>query len=748
MKNIKYQGQRLKFNNLFISKKTNQSEIIFVGGEMLSAESYAAPGVISLDLNGDFDDSLNFGGGVGIWTRSIYTFNSDSNNNIYIGGDFTEFDYLPYNRFVKCDSGGTIDSSFMDNLGTGFSSVVNSTFIDSLNGKIYVAGSFGSVNGTPRSRIARLNTDGTLDDSFIPLTFSNNTVHSINLQSDGKLLVGGQFTTYGGVSRTRLIRILTDSSGTFDATFNVNGDVLKILIQTNDKIIACGSFTGTGFNRLVRLNTDFTRDTNFNIGTGFNGTVTDIIFDGEKIVVVGVFSTFNGVTVNGIVRLNSDGTMDTSFNMGSGFSANTYLGVTPYASSITILNNGKYLVIGNFLTYNSFLVNTACIINTDGTLDETFNPGGGIVLMNASNATRITNIHKSSRNIFIGGGFGTYIRAYGGKKLYSLSKITNGKIDNNFTGIIEKGRVVYSTCSQIDGKVIIYSNSPTYNGTNSKGLFRVNTDGSLDESFDAGTSFTDKSYDYVTNILVQPDGKIIIGGYFTNFGPNQKNYLIRLNSDGSEDTNFTAYTDPLNTYIVKIILDDNGKIIYCGNRSVVKLNSDGTRDISFESIDTDGDILCMTKTENGNIGIGGWFWINNDISYAALLDGITGEILTTFETGSDSFSDNVTSVVAQGNKLIFSGWFKKYRGITVNYIVRVNENGTFDETFNSGLGGNYDIQVINIDDMGRIYIGGTFSSFDRGKRSGFARLNPDGSLDESFNCNLPGSGFNIYSISV
>jgi uncharacterized delta-60 repeat protein len=224
-----------------------------------------------------------------------------------------------------------------------------------------VGGFFTSYSGVSRNRIIRLNTDGSIDTSFVIGTGFNTIVETIQLQPDGKILVGGQFATYSGVSSNRIIRLNTD--GSIDASFVIgsgfNGTIQPIQLQTDGKILVGGLFTsysGVSSGRVIRLNTDGSVDTGFVIGTGFNNSVYSIQLQPDsKILIGGTFTSYSGVSRNRIIRLNTDGSIDTSFVIGTGFSG------IPY---ISLQSDGKILVGGTFTSYNGSLYNR--IIRLDG----------------------------------------------------------------------------------------------------------------------------------------------------------------------------------------------------------------------------------------------------------------------------------------------------------------------------------------------------------------------------------------------
>ena len=158
--------------------------------------------------------------------------------------------------------------------------------------------------------------------------------------------------------------------GTIDSSFNIptgaiNGVVNTIVTQNDGKMIVGGDFTflnRLAFNKLGRLNTDGTNDLSFSIGSGFDNTVNFVQIQPDgKLIVVGNFTQYNGVTKNRIVRLNTNGTIDPTFNIGSGFNSVVY--------STKIQSDGKIIVVGNFTQYNGITKNRVVRLNIYGTID-------------------------------------------------------------------------------------------------------------------------------------------------------------------------------------------------------------------------------------------------------------------------------------------------------------------------------------------------------------------------------------------
>src|SRR5262249_17717925 len=140
-----------------------------------------------------------------------------------------------------------------------------------LDDKILLSGYFTFINGTNRNRIARLNTDGSLDSSFDPGTGANNYVYPVAAQPDGKVLIGGNFTFINETNRNRVARLNIDGSldTTFDPGDGPSDQVNCLALQTDGKVVIGGNFTrinNTNRNYIARLNADGSLDDGFNPG--------------------------------------------------------------------------------------------------------------------------------------------------------------------------------------------------------------------------------------------------------------------------------------------------------------------------------------------------------------------------------------------------------------------------------------------------------------------------------------------------
>jgi uncharacterized delta-60 repeat protein len=304
------------------------------------------------------------------------------NKTIYVG-DFFTYDQSARNCIARANFNGALDTTF--NPGSGANDFISCITLTT-NGEALIGGAFSSFNGSLRNGIALLNTDGSLDASFNPGLGFNGTVNTLALQSDGRILVGGNFTSYNGTPRNHIARLNTD--GSVDASFNpgvnLNAEVFAVTLQTNGQIVVGGDFTKaggiSGQNYIARLNADGSFDASFDPGSGANAPVFALATQPDgNIVVGGEFSVMNGQSQNRIARLNSSGFIDANFYSGIGMDGPVYnLLVQTNAilsttnSSVVVQTNFTVYVGGAFTSYNGTHRLGFARLNSDGTLDTTF----------------------------------------------------------------------------------------------------------------------------------------------------------------------------------------------------------------------------------------------------------------------------------------------------------------------------------------------------------------------------------------
>lgn len=330
-------------------------------------------------------------------------FMTDTINNgdsAYIYGSFTGYNSSSYGRLIKLLPNGDVDTSF--NTGTGFNN--NSFGFQSItkqpDGKILATGNFTSFNGTGRNRIARINTDGSLDTSLVVGTGFNNITSGVEVDSQGRIIITGFFTTYSGVSSQRIIRLNSNGSvHTAVGTSGFNNNVNSLVVNSDDSMYVAGYFTGfssTSSNRIVKLTSGFTVDSSFNVGTGLNSNVSNqpvgLISDGaDGVYVFGYFTTYSGISQNRFTKLLPTGQIDPEFKVNFGTGFNNYI-----VSAYKVLGD-KILIFGTFTQFNGLSVpNGLIVLNPNGSIYRTFNGNyvnvftiGGRFYGNAANGNTV-----------------------------------------------------------------------------------------------------------------------------------------------------------------------------------------------------------------------------------------------------------------------------------------------------------------------------------------------------------------------
>ena len=381
-----------------------------------------------------------------------------------------------------------------------------------------ITGAYASVITTPLS-ISNTHA-GDIDTSFDPGTGFNGLA-IVSTMSGGKLVAGGVFTTYNGQSAPRIARLNT--TGSLDTTFNPgtgpNGAVTAVSPVEDGKVLIGGAFTtynGSSTNRIARLNTDGTLDATFNIGTGANQPIYTFCTSPEgKYYAAGSFTTFNGSSTGGIVRLNTDGSIDTSFAPVSGIASSSAT-----VRDCDVQSDGKLILSGIFNEYDGNLTKDIVRVNTDGSYDSTFvvDPNlddymGGIYAVSILSDNRIA----------VGGISSTYV------ELASVAVLNStGGIDTELAADIEVDTVL-DIVAMPNGKFITLggymaaaSSSEIY-----KGIVQFNADGTVDSSFSATPGFVVSSgYPYA--ISLDSQNNIYVVGLFTSYNGISRNNVVKI----------------------------------------------------------------------------------------------------------------------------------------------------------------------------------------------------------------------------
>jgi uncharacterized delta-60 repeat protein len=355
-----------------------------------------------------------------------------------------------------------------------------------------------------------------------------------------------------------------------------------------------------------------------------------------------------------------------------------------------------------------------------GALDLSFNPGSA-----ANNEVLGIALQPDGKVLMVGN-----FNAYNGTYSNGIARVNSyGKLDTTFrtgTGFPGLPRVVVM---QPDGQILVGGDFQTYDTTASKGLVRLNSDGSIDTSLQVGTGFNDRVY----AVDLQPDGKIVVGGLFTEYNGNTCKRLVRLFANGDIDTSFDTYLGA-NASVEDLHVLPTGKIIIAGDFTgfwgdptlrIARVNADGSRDSSFTALPGASAVIFAAEPQpNGGIIVGGNFNFYDAQPHskiAKVLD--TGGNDPGFVAGTGANSPVGDIQLLDNGDIFFAGGFTAFQGRTVNRLALTNNTGTLDTAFNRyGTGADEAINALALQPNGKLLIAGSFTYYNGITRNRIARL--------------------------
>jgi uncharacterized delta-60 repeat protein len=569
---------------------------------------------------------------------------------ILVGGIFTNIGGATRANMARLNANGSAD--FFDPAPNG---TVNAITLDA-NG-ILAGGAFTKIGGSIRNRLARLGPGGDAD-SFNPN--ANNSVFALARQADGKILVGGIFTSIGGVTRSRIARLAPTTGAPDSFTPEANGDVYSIALQADGRILAGGAFTvigGTARIAMARLEPERGRADSLNSNS--NGQVFSIaVQDDAKILACGDFTSIRGQVRNRIARLEIDGRLDQTLNLNIGAAQSGSVRAT------AVQTDGKVLIGGAFTSILGTARNNIARLNTDGSLDTGFNP-------NANNI--VTSIAVQADGRILVGGFFTNIGGAQRTSLARLDAVTGVADSFNPTPSGHDIHDVSSISVQSDGKIVIAGFFTRVGGQTRNSIARLDPVTGLADAFDAQmVGFNGGS---IAVAIVQPDGKILVGGSFAGIGGQPRTGIARFNADGTLDSAFRPDAD---FRVLAIALQADGQVLAGGNFT--------------------------------NIG-------GAARNFIARLDPTTGSLDPSFDP---EFNSIILSIAVQADgKILLSGLFEREGTVTRNRIARFFPSGLLDR-FNPNA--DSEVQGVTLQTDGKVLVGGKFTTVGGHPRNLFARL--------------------------
>ncbi|WP_338813684.1 T9SS type A sorting domain-containing protein [Bernardetia sp. Wsw4-3y2] len=651
---------------------------------------------------------------------------SNLHSLLFVCAVFLLSNFYSFSAFGQCNP-AVSDPSFNsldEGYGNGDVGINLRRIIPLPNGNTYLAGVIHRYNNQIKEGIILLNQDGKLDNSFrafLPNNYYTASIEDAELQSDGKLLVIGHIIERPNVQK-QIVRLNTD--GSTDYSFEVTGldntsTITEIALQSTGKVIVMGNLQVNGIaKKLVRLNNNGSIDNSFTQGNVVSSAayaIQDVkVQSDNKILCVGDFSSYNGVARKGIVRLDTDGSVDVTYNVAAGGveSNGTY---SPVIYNIELQADGKAIIVGNFSGYNGTNRGRIARINADGTLDINFDSSIGFEGGKVNN----TDIQADGKVVVVGF-FNSYKNAF---RRHIIRLNADGSIDNSFVEIYSKNAVNPRVKILSDGKIL------TNTRFTSTELARLNSDGSWDETYNRSYGANDG----LDQIVRLPNNKMFLFGnqQFGRYDNQVVNAITKINEDGSRDTTFSFVETSLSqlpsvppNHYIKVIAAQSEKLLVAGSFSttslttrtkIVRLNEDGSRDFSFDAtsvfpLSSFSEITQMKVQSDNKILVGGYD-IDAPNTYGLIRLNPDGTRDNSFTWLGIDNAGNIAEILIQNDgKIVLSGYFTNYGGSSVGNFMRLLPSGNLDTTFTPNFTLTSLINTINELANGDIIISGRFNS--------------------------------------
>jgi uncharacterized delta-60 repeat protein len=549
---------------------------------------------------------------------------------------------------------------------------------------ILLAGGFDTVGGVFRTGVALLKENGGVDPGFSPRLGTAGServgVQAVGLCPGGDLLVAGNFSSVSGVERVGLARLQSD--GSLDASFNAHfkeaGRVQAIAVQPDGRALVAGEWLPVQDEwgaDLVRLSVNGERDPSL-ARVETDGYLQALAFGADNTVyVAGWFQVLNGTRCSSVARLFLDG----ANRAGAQFALGD-IAVSENAST-------AILTVERLGSATGTLTIEWTTAGGRATPDVDYRVASGAVTFGPLENTKTIAIEilddgsvEGEENLRVS------LKSPAAGIVLGLPSVAQVRIvDNEVPAVLDRSfrpapALVRESAFLLlpDGRILVAGELLDANDHRGWGIIRLQPDGSLDTAYTA--DYTDGT---IACLAATAGGKVLAGGWFSTVNGQPRQGVVRLDPNGNVDAQFAAA--PGISGVSRLAVDSQGRILLIADGQVRRLLANGAWDGTFQSV---SDLLSGPQ---------------------CLVPLTDGKCLVAGDSG----------------------------------IVRLNENGSTDSGFHrvqleNGAWGWTSVQAILPLVDGRTIIGGVFTKVDGSDYSGLARLDADGTLDQSF---VSGAGF-------
>ncbi|TGE26387.1 T9SS type A sorting domain-containing protein [Hymenobacter metallicola] len=685
-------------------------------------------------------------------TGTVNNVQQQPDGKYVVGGSFTQVNGSAAVGLARLNADGSLDNSFTT-LANCKSPIDKIRLLP--NGQILVLGYNNiTLGGRTFNTLAKLNADGSVVSGFSPGSGTNTRVNTLVVQADGKILLGGSFTSYSGVAVNRLVRL--NANGSVDQAFvtalqagftrdNSSAAVYSVVVQPDGKILVAGNFTNynnTGRQGLVRLNADGSLDTSFTpeatTGPGLY-IVNSLALDPRTNHVLAYNTSFS--SSQPIVRLTPTGALDPAFRNTTFFNC---LGTSAANSEhFKVDSNGRVIVSGCYSSYGSTTDGNSFVLRLlpTGQVDPQFAVG------NQLDADVNCVLVLPNDEVVLGGEFSRY----GSIRNVNLVRLNNAAqaLSTPRASLMQRGALRH-VVPQADGKVLVGGRFWQINGQTAGNVARLNPNGTLDPSFQL-----DGVDGEVEKIAVRPDGRIVLGGTFARVGIQASPLVAQLLANGSPDASFAAPTyvslssSAVSSSVNALAVQPDGGVLVAGpvigmdgyTAPVHRLLANGSVDGAYASAVTTSlagfsDVYSLAVLPSGQHYIGSY----GTAQPVLVRLNTNGSRDNTFTPGSSTSGQLtvLTMLPLPDDKLLVGGQFTNYNGVARTNVAVVDGSGAVDAGFVPPTLSNIPIWSVARYANGRVLLAGQNMQVNGSNRGALVRLNPNGAYDASFS-NILGS---------
>jgi hypothetical protein len=598
---------------------------VFVGGAFTSAGGVSANYVARFNTQTNTWSALGTGSsnGVNYYVNALAVVG----NEVVVGGEFTSAGGVSANRVARFNT----QTNTWSTLGTGSQNGVNNNVfaLAVVGNEVVVGGSFTSAGGVSANRVARFNTQtntwsalGTGSQNGV-----NNNVFALAVVGN-EVVVGGEFTSAGGVSANRVARFNTQTNTWSALTGSQNGvsggsgsgGYVNALAVVGNEVVVGGNFTlagGVSANNVARFNTQTNTWSPLGSSNGVSNTVRALAVVGNEVVVGGYFTSAGGVSANHVARFN------TQTNTWSALGTGSSNGVNYYVNALAVVGNEVY-VGGDFTQAGGVSANYVARFNTQTNTWSALGTGSQNGVNNTVRALAVVG-----NEVYVGGWF----TSAGG---VSANRVARFNTQTNTWSTLGTGSSngvnnVVRALAVVGNEVVVGGSFTSAGGVSANYVARFNTQTNTWSPLGTGSQNGVSGGNSSVDALAVVGNEVVVGGGFTSAGGVSANYVARFNTQ-------------TNTWSALGTGSSNGVNYYVNALAVV----------------------------GNEVVVGGNFTSAGGVSanYVARFNTQTNTWSTLGTGSSNGVSGSVDALAVVGNEVYVGGGFTSAGGVSANYVAR------------------------------------------------------------------------------